>query len=346
MITIEHLDKIYQTPAGALQALRDISFSVDAQEIFGIIGRSGAGKSSLMRCLNGLEKPTSGRILLQKKSLTEQTATQLRALRQKIGVVFQQDCLVATKTVLDNVCLPLLFQGVDKTTRYARAKELLALVGLADKTNVYPRQLSGGQRQRVSIARALVSAPDVLLCDEPTSALDPETTRTMVQLLKNIRDSLGVTVICITHNMQVVKELCDRVAVLDEGQIVECKPVKTLFLHPESEAAKQWVNTVVHAQIPESIRNRLVPETQSAYPLWRLVFRDKTPSQAIIAKISREFSVSLNILQADLEYVNEEQMGFMLVEALGEFTALQQALDFLKTLSIQVEVAGHVRAAA
>ena len=239
MIEIEHLNKTYPSPTGDIHALRDVDLRIEDGEIFGIIGLSGAGKSTLVRCINLLERPTSGTVRIDGRDMTQLSRRDLLKARQDIGMIFQSFNLLEQRTVLRNICFPLEIAGVKRDKAQARAEELLELVGLSDRAKAYPSQLSGGQKQRVAIARALATRPKYLLCDEATSALDPETTQTILKLLKNIRDTLGITIVVITHEMRVIQQVCTRVAVLDGGLVQEEGRVADIFAHPASRAAKR-----------------------------------------------------------------------------------------------------------
>lgn len=238
-IELTHISKRYSAKNGEVEALKDVSLSISRNEIFGVIGLSGAGKSTLVRCMNLLEYPDHGSVVIDGENLLELSQEQLRLRRQKIGMIFQHFNLLEQQTVLNNVCFPLEIRGISKKERKEKGKELLEKVGLSEKANAYPSQLSGGQKQRVAIARVLANEPDILLCDEATSALDPETTKTILQLLKNIHDTMGITVIIITHEMKVIQEICTSVAVLENGVVKECGRVSEIFKNPKSEAAKR-----------------------------------------------------------------------------------------------------------
>ena len=238
-LEIRNLCKTFSAKNGSVEALKGVSLSIGKGEIFGVIGLSGAGKSTLVRCMNLLERPDSGEVLLNGESLLALNKEQLRLRRQKIGMIFQHFNLLEQQTVLENVCFPLEIRGIPKKERREKALELLDKVGLADKAKAYPSQLSGGQKQRVAIARVLANEPDILLCDEATSALDPETTQTILKLLKTIRDSLGITIVVITHEMRVIQQVATRVAVLDGGVVQEEGDVDALFAHPKTRAAKR-----------------------------------------------------------------------------------------------------------
>lgn len=238
-IELKNISKRYSLKNGDVEALKDVSLSIPKNEIFGVIGLSGAGKSTLVRCINLLESPDSGEVVIDGENLLELDRKQLQLRRQKIGMIFQHFNLLEQQTVLNNVCFPLEIRGISKKDRKEKAKELLAKVGLAEKMEAYPSQLSGGQKQRVAIARVLANEPDILLCDEATSALDPETTKTILQLLKNIHDTMGITIIIITHEMKVIQEICTSVAVLENGMVKECGSVSDIFLNPKTKATKR-----------------------------------------------------------------------------------------------------------
>lgn len=238
-IELRNISKTYSVKNGSVEALKNVSLSISKNDIFGVIGLSGAGKSTLVRCINLLEKPDSGEVIVDDQNLLEMNHEKLRLFRQKIGMIFQNFNLLEQQTVLENVCFPLQIRGVASSERKKRAIELLDKVGLSDKANVYPSQLSGGQKQRVAIARVLANDPDILLCDEATSALDPETTQNILALLKSIHDSMGITIVIITHEMRVIQEICTNVAVLDNGVIQEQGSVEELFKNPQSKAAKR-----------------------------------------------------------------------------------------------------------
>ena len=241
IITVENLNKTFDTKDGSFEAIKGISLEIEAGDIYGIIGMSGAGKSTLVRCLNYLERPTSGRVLVEDKDLASLSEKELRRLRSSIGMIFQNFNLLMQKSVLANVIFPLRIAGVSKAEAKKRAKELLEVVGLPDKIHAYPAQLSGGQRQRVAIARALANNPKILLCDEATSALDPQTTESILQLLRKINQEMGVTIVIITHQMSVIREICNNVAIIEQGQLVENGLVKEIFEHPKSRAAKRLI---------------------------------------------------------------------------------------------------------
>lgn len=241
IITVEHLSKTFHAKNGMVEALQDISFSVKKGDIYGIIGLSGAGKSTLVRCLNLLEKPTAGRVIVNGQDLMSLSKGELRLERQKIGMIFQHFNLLEQRTVIDNVCLSMEIRGIPKAARQKRATELLRVVGLENKAKAYPAQLSGGQKQRVAIARVLANDPDILLCDEATSALDPQTTQTILDLLREINLRVGITMVVITHEMRVIRQICNHVVVLDEGVLKESGTVREVFENPKTSAARRLV---------------------------------------------------------------------------------------------------------
>ena len=303
MIQINHLDKTYHAAQGDIHALKDINITIEDGEIFGIIGLSGAGKSTLVRCINLLEVPTSGQVVLDGKSLTELPRKELLKVRQSIGMIFQGFNLLEQRTVLKNVCFPLEVAGVDKKAARERAMELLTLVGLGDRAGAYPSQLSGGQKQRVAIARALATRPKYLLCDEATSALDPNTTHAILELLKEINKTLGVTIIVITHEMKVIDQICDRVAVIDQSRIAEMGKVSEVFANPKSQIARELI--LPNAQrITGQIGGKLV----------RIVFDGERSSKPVISSIVMECQVPVNIMFADTRDIDGTAYGHMIIQ--------------------------------
>ncbi len=343
MITLEHLYKNYITSRSTITALQDINVQVHPGEIFGIIGKSGAGKSTLIRCVNLLERPSSGRITVAGAELTALSAAALRAARRKIGMIFQHFNLLASRTVYDNIALPLELAGYTRKQMSDTIVPLLELTHLTDKKTAYPAQLSGGQKQRVAIARALASKPQVLLSDEATSALDPETTVTILQLLKNIRDTLNVTILLITHEMSVIKSCCDRVAILQDGELIEENEVGEFFTHPKTDIAKNFIASSVLQHLPAAIeRHLLALEQVDTHPVLRLWFLQGTVTQPIISEISQQFNLHINILQANVEYIKNHAMGIMIIALRGENIKTEPAIRYLKQRGVKVEVMGYV----
>ena len=303
MIELKHLSKSYRTQEKEIVALEDINLTINDGEIFGIIGLSGAGKSTLVRCINLLEEPTDGQVIIDGKSVTELSRRELLKLRQSIGMIFQGFNLLAQRSVLNNVCYPLEIAGVGRKEAKARAMELLHMVGLADRANSYPSQLSGGQKQRVAIARALATSPKYLLCDEATSALDPNTTRSILELLREINNSLGVTIVVITHEMKVIDQICDRVAVIDHSRIAEEGKVSEVFTNPKSQIARDLI-------IP---KERTVLDTTGGRRL-RLTFEGEYSNAPVISEMVLECQAPVNILFADTKEFEGVIHGQMIIE--------------------------------
>ena len=326
MIQVENLCKRFETKGGTVEAAKNISFSIEKGEIFGIIGLSGAGKSTLVRCLNLLERPTSGTVKVNGKNLTELSEKELRKERQKIGMIFQHFNLLMQRTALDNVCFPMEIAGIGKAEARKKALEYLRIVGLEEKALSYPSQLSGGQKQRVAIARVLASDPQILLCDEATSALDPQTTKAILELIKEINRDYGITVVVITHEMSVVQEICDKVAVLERGSLVETGTVEELFRNPKTDEARKLVFSG-RTQIKEMKVKRLV----------RVTFREKSSFEPVIANLVLTYRTPVNILFADTKNINGQAQGEMILQ-LPEFTEVaDKMIQYLKEINMGVE---------
>ena len=306
MIELKHVSKTFDAgTAGGVDALKDVSLTIEDGDIYGIIGMSGAGKSTLVRCINLLEKPTSGEIIVNGQRLDTMTPAQLRAARREITMIFQRFNLLMQRTCLRNVCFPMELAGVKKSEAEQRARELLELVGLPDKADAYPAQLSGGQQQRIAIARALATHPKVLLCDEATSALDPNTTRQILELIRDINKQLNITVVVITHQMSVVKEICSHVAILDEGQVAEAGLVGTVFAAPKSAAGRRLVFPGgADAQVYDPAGEKLE----------RLVFKDRTTTSIpLIARLAAEEGILCNVISASTQKLSEKVYGSMML---------------------------------
>ena len=323
MIEIKHLGKTYSAPGGDIVALEDINLKIEDGEIFGIIGLSGAGKSTLVRCINLLERPTEGQVLLDGKNLTALSKKELLALRQSIGMIFQGFNLLEQRSVLKNVCFPLEIAGVDKKQARARAMELLQLVGLADRAASYPSQLSGGQKQRVAIARALATKPKYLLCDEATSALDPNTTRSILELLREINKTMGVTIVVITHEMKVIDQICDRVAVIDHNRIAEEGRVSQVFTNPKSQIARDLI-------IP---KDRAVLDTKGGRRL-RLTFNGEYSNAPVISDMVLECQAPVNILFADTKEFEGVIYGHMIIELPNDPRQAEKIIVWLKNSQV------------
>ncbi|PSU28886.1 methionine ABC transporter ATP-binding protein MetN [Photobacterium lutimaris] len=343
MIEINRVNKVFYQGAKEIHALRDINLTIEQGTIFGVIGSSGAGKSTLIRCVNLLERPTSGHVIVDGIDLTQLSNQELTQARRKIGMIFQHFNLLSSRTVFDNVALPLELAGTSKAGIKAKVDELLELVGLADKSDTYPSNLSGGQKQRVAIARALASDPKVLLCDEATSALDPATTQSILTLLKEINRKLELTILLITHEMDVVKSICSEVAIIGDGELVEKGPVGDIFAHPKTELARDFIRSTLDLSIPEDYRARMV-ETRIAnsYPLIRLEFTGASVDAPLISQVAREFNIDISILSSDMDYAGGVKFGLMLAEFFGTEQAAEQAINFLRDHKVNVEVLGYV----
>lgn len=340
MIQIKNLTKIYTTPNQQVLALDNVNLSIDRGEIFGIIGLSGAGKSTLIRCINMLEKPTSGSIVVDGQDITLLDKNELRLARQKIGMIFQHFNLLSSRTVFDNVMFPLEIAKVPRNEAKKRASELLDLVGLKEKAKVYPSQLSGGQKQRVGIARALANDPKILLSDEATSALDPETTLSILKLLKDINKQMNITILLITHDMNVIKQICDRVAVIDSSRIVEVGDVLTIFSNPGTPTSRSFLNAIVKSEVPEDLLH-LARNNGNGSKLIRVSFIGASAGEPIISAMIQKFNIKTNILYGNIDRVKDTPFGNLVLEIMGEPQIIKEALDFLKDNGLEIEVLKH-----
>lgn len=336
-IVIENVSKTYHSKYGEVNALKNISLSIESGDIFGIIGMSGAGKSTLVRCMNFLEVPTSGRVLIRGKSLADFSEKELRAQRQQIGMIFQHFNLLMQKSVLENVCFPLYIQGKRKKEARERAVKLLELVDLKDKVNAYPSQLSGGQKQRVAIARALASDPKILLCDEATSALDPQTTSSILELLKNINRRFGITIVIITHQMSVVREICNRVAIMKEGVVEEEGLVSEIFTHPRSQVARELIRKD-RGQDVDSDAMLSRPLIQSGEKI-RIVFSENSAFEPVISNLILTFKEPVNILKADTKNVGGVAKGEMILEIPADSKHAEEMKAYLREHGLDLEEA-------
>lgn len=333
IIRVENISRTFQANNGQVEAVKNISFSIEKGDIFGIIGLSGAGKSTLVRCLNLLEKPNEGNIYVDGKNLMELSPKELRKERQDIGMIFQHFNLLMQRTVLDNICFPLEIAGVSRREARKRAAELLETVGLSEKAKAYPAQLSGGQKQRVAIARVLANNPKILLCDEATSALDPQTTKSILKLLKEINQKYGITIVVITHEMAVIQEICSKVAVLDHGSMVEEGTVEELFRAPKTEEAKKLIlNEVVH--ITEMKGERMI----------RVTFGGKSAFEPLIGNVILEYKTPLNILYANTKTINGNAEGEMILQLPESKEIADRMIAYFKEKGLGVEeVDNYVR---
>ena len=346
MIRLDSVSKTFHR-AGQAQvvALADVSLTVERGEIFGVIGPSGAGKSTLIRLVNLLERPTAGTVTVDGTELTALPESALRAERRKIGMIFQHFALLSSRTVFGNVALPLELAGLDRRTIAARVDRLLELVGLTDKRDRYPAELSGGQKQRVGIARALASEPNVLLCDEATSALDPETTASILQFLARINRELGLTIVLITHEMAVIKAICHRVAVLEQGRVIEQARVFDLFTRPQTATSRAFVASVTGAELPGDLAAKLSEAPLAGgETVLRLVFAGSQAGTTAIGQLARRLGVDAALLHGRVDSVQGAPFGTLIVSIPGGPEMARPAIDFLTSLKLSVEVLGHVPA--
>lgn len=349
MIKLDHITQTYKTPEGReFKALDDVSIEIRPGEIFGIIGRSGAGKSTLVRCINLLNRPSEGTVTVDGKNLTELSEDELRESRRSIGMIFQHFNLLSSRTVYDNVALPLELVGTPKNVIREKVEPLLKLVGLTEHAHKYPSQLSGGQKQRVGIARALTNNPKVLLSDEATSALDPETTVATLALLKRINKELGLTIVMITHEMQVVKQICERVVVMNYGKIVEQGKVVDIFMSPQHETTKALIGNVMARDMPASILDRFRkarenhPNSDAVY-LLRLAFSGNEVTRPVISECSRRFNLDFNILRGTVDDVQGQTLGSLTVLIEAESSVFIEAVNFLRENGVVVEEINDVK---
>lgn len=331
IIEIVGLGKTFKTKNAEVNALNDINLTINRGDIFGIIGMSGAGKSTLVRCMNFLERPTSGQVLFNGNDLFKMSAAELRKTRQEIGMIFQQFNLLLQKTVEKNICFPMEIAKIDKNTQKSRVKELLDIVELADKMAVYPSQLSGGQKQRVAIARALATNPQVLLCDEATSALDPKTTRSILALLKDINKRLGITIIIITHEMSVIEEICNRVAIIDNSRIAECGTVEEIFSHPKTQSAKRLIHLGgADLQLPETFHGK-----KGKYI--RIVFNGNSSFEPVLSNMILSCKAPVNIMYANTKNIDGQAFGEMIVQLPEDPALAERMLGYLAQQNVEVE---------
>ncbi|MGY3748968.1 methionine ABC transporter ATP-binding protein [Vagococcus acidifermentans] len=339
LIKLIQVTKQFNGKQGKLTAVDQVDLAIEAGEIFGVIGYSGAGKSTLIRLLNQLEKPTDGKIIINGQTVNDLKGAELRGYRKKIGMIFQHFNLLWSRTVIENIMLPLELTGVSKPARRKRAQELIKLVGLEGREDAYPSQLSGGQKQRVGIARALANEPEILLCDEATSALDPQTTDEVLDLLLAINQKLNLTIVLITHEMNVIRKICDRVAVMEDGKVIEVGEVLSVFKNPQHEVTKKFVqqDNFADADESESALDYLV----NAYPdgiIVRLIFEGEKSKEATISKAIHSLPIDINVLQATIRQTQHTSFGTMLVQITGEQDALAKSLAFFKEHEVGTEV--------
>lgn len=340
MIQLMDVSKTFTSDNTTIDAVKDVNLNIEKSEIFGVIGYSGAGKSTLVRCINLLERPTKGQVLINGVDLLQLKEKDLRVHRQKIGMIFQQFNLLASRTVFENIAFPLRYQGLGKKQIEEKVMYLLELVGITDKAEAYPSKLSGGQKQRVAIARALANDPGILLCDEATSALDPQTTQSILKLLKDVNRKLGITIVIITHEMSVIKEICNRVAVMENGYVVELNDVISIFSNPQAQITKDFINTTSNLlHIDELINEKSsIVKLEKGQSLCRLDFHGSNTKEPIISYVSKKYNVSASIIFGNVEVISETILGSLIVVLSGLKEDQQQVLQYLKDNHIRVEV--------
>ncbi|WP_256758468.1 methionine ABC transporter ATP-binding protein [Cohnella sp. WQ 127256] len=340
MIQLDHISKVFYQDKRKIEAVKNATLQVKKGEIFGIIGYSGAGKSTLIRCINFLEKPTHGVVRINGVDLASLKEAELRATRRRIGMIFQSFNLLSSNTVFDNVATPLYLVNAPKKEIAKKVRELLELVGLQDKETFYPSQLSGGQKQRVAIARALASDPEILLCDEATSALDPQTTDSILDLLLEINRKYKITIALITHEMHVIKKICDRVAVMEQGEVVEQGKVLDIFSNPQMPITKNFIKSIFDVNLPEHLWNKIQDED---YPgkILRISFVGDHAGEPILADLATKYNLRPNILYGNITQVKDTTFGCLIIRVSGEVSSIDAGIQDLMTQQLQIEVIEH-----
>lgn len=328
MIEFIDVDKTYPGSEAPVHALDNINFKVDAGEIYGVVGYSGAGKSTLLRCVNQLESVSEGKVIVDGKDLTSLTPSELRVIKKRIGMIFQHFNLLNSKTIYTNVAMPLILNKTPKNEIKARVTELLDFVGLSDKASQYPDQLSGGQKQRVGIARALATNPSILLCDEATSALDPQTTESILELLRKINKEYNITILLITHEMSVIRDVCHKVAVMENGKIIERGSVFDVFSNPETETGRRFVNTVMQTELPNYVQD-LVQESDGQH-IYRINFINQLAVKPYLSQISKLYDLNVNVLFGNITELQGIPFGNLIVQFDGSAPELEKALLYLE----------------
>lgn len=340
MIHLTDVNKVFGEDPNSIVAVDGVTFNIAEGEIFGVIGYSGAGKSTLIRLLNGLEMPTSGKITIGGLEISSIKGQQLRKARQKVSMIFQHFNLLWSRTVKDNIAFPLEIANVSKVERERKVAELIELVGLKGRENAYPSELSGGQKQRVGIARALANDPEVLLCDEATSALDPETTDSILNLLTDINERLGLTIVLITHEMHVIRKICHRVAVMEEGKVVEMGNVLEVFQSPREPITKRFLSQVTEpAEVIEAIEH--IKEEFPSGTLIKLTFVGERTGQPVITSLIRKFKIDVNIVQGNIAHTHNGAYGTLILQLDGEESIIQEAIHYLNDQDVRTEVIGN-----
>ncbi|MEL0537478.1 methionine ABC transporter ATP-binding protein [Staphylococcus debuckii] len=338
MIEFKDVSKTFHKRSTEIQALKDVSFTVERQEIYGVIGYSGAGKSTLIRLVNKLENVTSGEVVVDGHQIDQYSKKELRKVKKNIGMIFQHFNLLNSKTVFNNVAMPLILEGKNKKYIKEKVDEMLEFVGLGDKGSQYPNELSGGQKQRVAIARALVTDPQILLCDEATSALDPATTDSILRLLKRVNETFEVTILLITHEMSVIQKICDKVAVMEQGRVIEKGTVLDVFSHPKTETAKNFVSTVISTDISEKMIHQL--PTDADYQDVKVYMEGAQLGLSVIQTLIKDFNLGVNVIYASMSDIQDTSVGYLTLRIKGTDEEKQRAYDYLKQHHIEYEEVG------
>ncbi|NMB27516.1 MAG: methionine ABC transporter ATP-binding protein [Tissierellia bacterium] len=333
MISIENLSKSFESGNNKIWAVKDVNLHINKGEIFGIIGLSGAGKSTLIRCLNRLEEPSSGKITMDGVDITSLDKKGLRLMRKNIGMIFQHFNLLSQKTVYENIAFPLELERLSKNEIKTKVDTLLDYVELTDKKDAYPSQLSGGQKQRVAIARSLANNPKILLSDEGTSALDPQTTKSILELLNRIRKEFDLTIVLITHQMEVVKDICDRVAIIEDGKIIEMNTVEELFRNPQTKTANTFISGLKF-----NIEQEFIKPEEFKGTLIRLSFLGSSAKKPIVSEMIKKFDININILSGNINELMSTSVGYLILELLGDEIEVKDAINYLKNQNVNVEV--------
>ncbi len=336
LIEFKNVSKVFESNDKKIHALNDINIVVEKGDVFGVIGFSGAGKSTLIRTVNLLEYPTSGEVIIEGKNLAMLSEKELCEEKKNIGMIFQHFNLLNSKTVFDNVAMPLILSKKKKKEIEERVYEILRFVGLEDKAKNYPNQLSGGQKQRVGIARALATNPSILLCDEATSALDPQTTKSILNLLKKINEEYKITILIITHEMEVIKEICNRVAVMEEGRVIESGSVFDIFARPTTETTRNFVRSVVRDEVPESVY-KMLKENEYTSRVFKIDFLGASSGQPLISRTAKKYQVDINVLFGNITELQGMPFGNLIVELIGDDVELERALQFICNQDVEVK---------
>ena len=340
MIRFENVSKEFDSEGISVAAVKDVSLEINKGEVFGIIGFSGAGKSTLVRCINLLERPTKGKVFINEKEITALSESELKEQRKKIGMIFQQFNLFSNRTVYNNVEFPLKRSKLTRRQKQEKVMRLLKLVDLEDKASPYPSQLSGGQKQRVAIARALANDPEILLSDESTSALDPKTTKSILTLLKKLNRELGITIVVITHEMQVIKDICDRVAVMKDGEVVEYGDVFDIFANPTQDITREFVEGTSNlSRIKELLENKsAITQLKQGEAILKFKYLERSASEALVSQLSRKFNLDINIIFGNIELIGDNPVGGLVSIVRGTAREIDAAIEYLKEKNVGVEV--------